>query len=112
MVDGKATLHRGLREVYIDRTKSSFIDGKVGKLLYRGYNIDDLAQNCSFEETVYLVMNGDLPTRQQLENFDEELKRNRNVSEDIVQIINIIKDAHPMDVLGRRSLRWLPSTLM
>ena len=99
MVDGKASLHRGLREVYIDRTKSSFIDGKVGKLLYRGYNIDDLAQNCSFEETVYLVMNGDLPTRQQLENFDEELKRNRNVSEDIVQIINIIKDAHPMDVL-------------
>ena len=99
MVDGKATLHRGLREVYIDRTKSSFIDGKAGKLLYRGYNIDDLAQNCSFEETVYLVMNGDLPTRQQLQNFDEELKRNRNVSEDIVQIIKIIKDAHPMDVL-------------
>ena len=99
MVEGKDTLHRGLREVYIDRTKSSFIDGKAGKLLYRGYNIDDLAQNCSFEETVYLVMNGELPTKQQLQNFDEELKRNRNVSEDIIQIIKLIKDAHPMDVL-------------
>ena len=49
-------LHRGLREVYIDRTNSSFIDGKAGKLYYRGYNIDDLAQNCSFEEVIYLVM--------------------------------------------------------
>ena len=61
MAEDGIKLHRGLREVYIDRTKSSFIDGKAGKLYYRGYNIDDLARNCSFEEVIFLVMMGNLP---------------------------------------------------
>ena len=72
MTEENVELHRGLREVYIDRTTSSFIDGKIGKLYYRGYNIDDLAPNCSFEEVIYLVMLGELPTETQLENFTSE----------------------------------------
>ena len=99
MTDGNVVLHRGLREVYIDRTTSSFIDGKVGKLYYRGYNIDDLATNCSFEEVIYLVMLGELPTETQLGDFTSELRSNMVLPDPIQDIIRATKDAHPMDVL-------------
>ena len=99
MTEENVELHRGLREVYIDRTTSSFIDGKVGKLYYRGYNIDDLATNCSFEEVIYLVMLGELPTETQLGNFTSELRSNMVLPDPIQDIIRATKDAHPMDVL-------------
>ncbi|MCL0055216.1 citrate (Si)-synthase [Dehalococcoidia bacterium] len=99
MTEENVELHRGLREVYIDRTTSSFIDGKVGKLYYRGYNIDDLATNCSFEEVIYLVMLGELPTETQLKNFTSELRSNMVLPDPIQDIIRATKDAHPMDVL-------------
>ena len=99
MVENRIKLHRGLREVYIDRTRSSYIDGKAGRLYYRGYNIDDLAQNCTFEEVIYLVMKGELPTEKELSDFKKELVANMNLSEATVEIIRITKSAHPMDVL-------------
>ena len=99
MTEENVELHRGLREVYIDRTTSSFIDGKVGKLYYRGYNIDDLAMNCSFEEVIYLVMLGELPTDIQLKNFTSEVRSNMILPDPIQDIIRATKDAHPMDVL-------------
>ena len=99
MTQEKVQLHRGLRDVYIDRTQSSFIDGKIGKLLYRGYNIDDLAENASFEETIYLLLYSKLPTQSELDAFDADLKANRALPESIVEIIKHTKDAHPMDVL-------------
>lgn len=99
MTEEKVELHRGLREVYIDRTKSSFIDGKIGKLLYRGYNIDDLAEKSTFEETIYLVMYGKLPTQSELDAFDVDLKANRSLPDEVIQIIELTKDSHPMDVL-------------
>ena len=74
MTEENATLYRGLREVYIDRTTSSYIDGKAGKLYYRGFSIDDLAENCGFEETMYLVMMGELPTTGELSKFVSDLK--------------------------------------
>lgn len=99
MTEEKVELHRGLREVYIDRTQSSFIDGKIGKLLYRGYNIDDLAEKSTFEETIYLVMYGKLPTQSELDAFDVDLKANRSLPDEVIQIIELTKDSHPMDVL-------------
>ena len=99
MTQEKAELHRGLREVYIDRTTSSFIDGKIGKLYYRGYKIDDLASNCTFEEVIYLVMIGELPTEKQLADFTAELKSYMEIPDPILDIIKATKDAHPMDVL-------------
>ncbi len=99
MTQEKVQLHRGLRDVYIDRTQSSFIDGKIGKLLYRGYNIDDLAENASFEETIFLLLYSKLPTQSELDAFDAHLKANRALPEAIVEIIRLTKDAHPMDVL-------------
>ena len=99
MTEQKVQLQRGLRDVYIDRTKSSFIDGTIGKLLYRGYNIHDLAEYSTFEETVYLLLYESLPTRRQLDEFDAELKANRTLPDPVTEIIRLTKDAHPMDVL-------------
>lgn len=99
MTEENATLYRGLREVYIDRTTSSYIDGKAGKLYYRGFSIDDLAENCGFEEIMYLVMIGELPTTGELSKFVSDLKTSMELPEPIIDIIRIIKDAHPMDVL-------------
>jgi len=99
MSEQKVEIKRGLRDVYIDRTKSSFIDGKIGKLLYRGINIDDLAQHSTFEETIYLLMYSELPTQPQLDAFNAELIATRAIPEDILSLIEIVKAAHPMDVL-------------
>ena len=57
---------RGLKDVYLDTTESSFIDGQVGKLLYRGYDIHDLAEKSTFEEVIFLLLYGDLPPRRSL----------------------------------------------
>ena len=70
-------IHRGLRGVYFDRSPCTFIDGKAGELRYRGYSIHDLAEHSSFEETAWLLLNGDLPSKQQLAAFDAELKSAR-----------------------------------
>ena len=69
----KPEIKKGLKNVYIDKTKSSFIDGKQGKLIYRGYNIHDLASKSTFEEIVYLLINGDLPDKEELNKIDLEL---------------------------------------
>ena len=69
---------KGLKDVYLDTTKSSFIDGEEGILLYRGYNIHDLAEKSTFEEVIYLLLYGSLPNRSQLSDFDKTLKANKN----------------------------------
>ena len=99
MTEEKVELRRGLRDVYIDRTTSSFIDGKIGKLLYRGYNINDLSEKSTFEETIYLLLYDKLPTQAELDEFDGELKANRHLPEEVLQVIELTKTAHPMDVL-------------
>ena len=92
-------LRRGLQGVYLDQTEASFIDGIEGKLLYRGYNIHELAEKSSFEEVVYLLLYGQLPTRSQLDELDGTLKANREIPTVIVEIIERVKGGHPMDVL-------------
>jgi citrate synthase len=92
-------LNKGLKNGYFDRTSSSLIVAKPGKLLYRGYNIDDLARFSTFEETSYLLLHGSLPTRSQLDEFDASLKANRELPQEVQDIIRIYRNAHPMDVL-------------
>jgi citrate synthase len=92
-------IQRGLIGVYFDRSPCTFIDGKAGELRYRGYSIHDLAQHPTFEETAWLLLNGELPTKLQLANFDAELKGARNLPAPIFDIIRTIKSAHSMDVL-------------
>lgn len=92
-------LNKGLKNGYFDRTFSSLIVAKPGKLLYRGYNIDDLARFSTFEETSYLLLHGSLPTRSQLDECDASLKANRELPQEVQDIIRIYRNAHPMDVL-------------
>ena len=98
-VEGGVELKKGLKDVYFDRSDSSFIDGKAGKLLYRGYNIHDLAEHSTFEETCYLILHGSLPTSSQLDEFDHQLRANRELRDRILGIVELTKLAHPMDVL-------------
>lgn len=93
------TLHRGLQDVYLDRTETSFIDGKAGVLEYRGYSIHDLAGRSTFEETAYLLLRGELPSRKQLADFDAQLKASRQVPPQVYEVIRAVQDAHPMDAL-------------
>ena len=92
-------IHRGLKEVYFDRSETCFIDGRAGKLQYRGYSIDDLATRSTFEETGYLLLHGELPSQAELDAFDAELKSARTLPGEIIDVIRLVKDAHPMDVL-------------
>ena len=94
-----AELARGLKDVVLDTTESSFINGEEGILLYRGYNIHDLAQQSNFVEVSYLLLYGSLPTRTQLDEFTKRLTSYRKLPDEVIQIIRLIKDAHPMDVL-------------
>ena len=90
---------KGLKDVYLDTTESSFIDGQVGKLLYRGYDIHDLAEKSTFEEVIYLLLYGALPTNQQLQEFDNTLRANRRIPDEVIQVLDLVKASHPMDAL-------------
>ena len=92
-------IHRGLKGVYFDRSRVCFIDGRAGELRYRGYSIHDLAERSTFEETCYLLLYGELPTRDGLARLTSELRAARALPAAIFDIIRTIKDAHPMDVL-------------
>jgi len=90
----------GLRGIPVADTKISAIDGEKGKLIYRGYDIDELAQYSSFEETVYLLLYETLPTKKELEIFREELASQRKLPTGIIRHLKKRKkSANPMDVL-------------
>ena len=99
MATRSVELKRGLKDVYLDRTQASFIDGTEGKLLYRGYNIHDLAEKSTFEEVAYLLLYGSLPNQEQLDELDATLRSTRTIPEEVYRVIDLTKDGHPMDVL-------------
>ena len=92
-------IYRGLKGVYFDRSPATYIDGRAGELRYYGYSIHELAEHASFEETAYLLLHGELPTAGELQAFDDQLKEARAIPAEVVDIIRMISDAHPMDVL-------------
>jgi citrate synthase len=93
-------IHKGLDNVYVKESKICFIDGEASKLFYRGYGIEDLAAHSSFEETVYLLIYGWLPTRSQLEEFTQRIESYRPLDQPILQLIRSLPlKSGPMDVL-------------
>jgi len=78
-------LHRGLEEVVVDESGLSHIDGSVGRLVYRGYAIEDLASEATFEETLYLLWYGELPDRGELDTFRATLADERAVPAGVVE---------------------------
>jgi len=94
------TKNIGLRNIEVADTKISYIDGEKGKLIYRGYDILDLTKNSNFEETCYLLLHDELPTKSEYEDFKTELIGARAIPKQMqTNMGNWRKDADPMDVL-------------
>ncbi len=94
------TKNIGLRGIEIADTKISNIEGEKGKLIYRGYDIFDLAKNSNFEETAYLLLYDSLPNKHQLNEFKAKLIDARQIPKQMQKNIgNWRKDADPMDML-------------
>ena len=92
-------INRGLKGIYFERSAVSHIDGSAGTLSYRGYSIDALATQSTFEEVSYLLIYGALPTQAELADFDAKLKDARELPASVYDVIRATKDGHPMDVL-------------
>ncbi len=97
--EARPEIHRGLNGVYFDRSQVCSIDGRAGTLHYRGYSIHELAERSTFEETAYLLLRGELPTRDELGGFESELRAARAVPDPVLEIPRAMERAHPMDVL-------------
>lgn len=94
------TVAKGLEGIVAEATKLSDVQGQVGRLLYRGYDINDLAENSSFEETVYLLWNDALATQAQLAEFKQQLAAHRSLATPVLQqMAQYPHDAAPIDIL-------------
>ncbi|MAW48781.1 MAG: citrate (Si)-synthase [Gammaproteobacteria bacterium] len=81
-------------------SKITFIDGNEGKLWYRGYPIEELAEKSNFIETAYLLLNDKLPNNKELDNFSNDISNNFNVDPSVKKIIEVFdKGSHPMAVM-------------
>ena len=90
----------GLEGVIALESELSSIDGDKGKLIYRGYDIYDLAEHATFEEVVYLLRHGDLPTQEELDDFTAHLRSERSLPGPVLDLLrNVPDDAHAMAVL-------------
>ena len=97
---GLITLDRGFKNTGSTSSSITFLDGERGILRYRGYSIEELAQYSSFLEVSYLLINGQLPTVDQLNNFKSEITNHTLVAEDVRSILDGFPPrAHPMGVL-------------
>jgi citrate synthase len=91
---------KGLEGVVVGQSRLSDINGEVGELIYAGYDIDDLARNTTFEEVCYLLWNGELPNRQQLDGFKRELAANARLDDRVLAVLRTLPDdGDPMAVL-------------
>jgi citrate synthase len=90
----------GLAGVPATKSNISCLDGEKGVLAYRGYRIEELARNSTFEETTLLLLNGELPTKDALHVFDQHLRKNRNVKYNVREIMKYLPaTGHPMEML-------------
>ncbi|MFW5896005.1 MAG: citrate synthase [archaeon] len=94
-------LKRGLEGVVVDETELSFIDGDEGRLIYRGYAIEDLAREASYEEVLYLLWHGHLPDRDEYEAFADSMSAERAVDPDVIATMRSLAevDENPMAAL-------------
>ena len=98
---GMFTFDRGFTSTANCRSKITFIDGGKGKLMYRGYDIDYLATQKTFLDTVNLLLHKELPTEERLENFTEEMKKRSFIPEGMMRLFEAFPDrAHPMAILS------------
>src|SRR5690242_2071999 len=98
---GYTTLDSGYGNTAACTSAITYIDGDAGILRYRGYPIDQLAEHSTFLEVSYLLIYGELPTADELDAFDQRIRRHTLLHEDLKQFFNgFPRDAHPMPVLS------------
>lgn len=91
---------KGLKGIIAADSSICLVNGTEGKLLYRGYTIDDLAENATFEEVSYLLLNGELPNQSQLEEYQASLKKYRAIPSELIEALKKLPtSAPPMSAL-------------
>ncbi|MDA9081777.1 bifunctional 2-methylcitrate synthase/citrate synthase [Candidatus Pelagibacter sp.] len=92
-------IKKGLMGVTVDETAVSKVMPEINSLTYRGYAAQDLCAKCNFEEVAYLILNGNLPNKKQLKDFEKQERKERKLSKTLLEDIKKFpKNAHPMDV--------------
>ncbi|AVR44121.1 citrate (Si)-synthase [Christiangramia fulva] len=98
---GLITLDPGYKNTGSCESAITFLDGEKGILRYRGYAIEDLAEKADFLEVAFLLIFGELPNKEQLEKFTNDIKEQSHVDEEMKKILDgFPKAAHPMGVLA------------
>ncbi len=98
---GVITIDPGFKNTGSCTSEITYLDGEKGILRYRGYSIEDLAEKADFLETAYLLIFGELPSKEVLTKFEADIKAQSHVDEDIKKILDgFPKSAHPMGVLA------------
>ena len=93
-------IKKGLLGIVVDETTISHVVPELSALTYRGYTVQELCDKCDFEEVAYLVLNGELPNKNQLKKFIKQERAERKLSKQILSDIKKMpKNAHPMDVI-------------
>jgi len=99
-MDQHVEFAKGLEGVIAAESTICKIDGQNGKLYYRGYSIEDLAEHSNFEEVTYLLLYEKLPTPSELSAFSKRMREGRGLADPIVEMIRAFpRDAHPMELL-------------
>ncbi len=89
----------GLAGVIAGETEICWVDPSAG-LMYRGYDIHEMAEKASFEEVAYLLLNGELPDVKQLTNFSRQIAEERTLPKPVIDLLRLMpKETHPMDML-------------
>jgi len=100
IVQRLTTQAKGLEDVVAGKSSICYIDGHEGRLLYRGYDIAELAAHSTWEETTYLLWNGDLPTVNELAHFSEDMASKRPIPREVASIISTLpRNCDSMDAL-------------
>lgn len=98
---GYTTLDPGYGNTAETTSSVTYLDGDKGILRYRGYPIEQIAENCDFMETCYLLIHGELPTEEQIEAFRDAIRKHTMIHEDMRLFYNgFPRDAHPMAILS------------
>lgn len=96
----KAEFTAGLEDVVAGVSEICFIDGQEGRLIYRGYDINDLVDNTTFEEVMYLLWKGELPNASQLAELKQQISQYQAVPQEVFDLIRLISSkGTPMDTL-------------
>ena len=80
-------IKKGLLGIVVDETEVSKVMPEINSLTYRGYAAQDLCAKCKFEEVAYLILNGELPNKKQLKNFEKQERNERKLSKTLLQDI-------------------------